>query len=89
MNDQIGKLTDGGHSSNTASDVMAEDEAEIPWEFRPVPLIWGLAFFAIAVVAMWLNPEGFSAEAIVLWPVTVAIVMLTSFTALITYLVRR
>jgi hypothetical protein len=38
---------------------------------------------------MWLNPEGFSAEAIVLWPVTGAILMLTSFTALIAYLVRR
>ena len=89
MNDQLGKLTDGGHSPNATSDATPEGKAEISWEFRPVPLIWGLAFFVIAVVAMWLNPEGFSAEAIVLWPVNGAILMLTSFTALIAYLVRR
>lgn len=89
MSDQIGEPDDGGHSSNPTSEAMPEAKPETPWEFRPVPLIWGLAFFVIAVVAMWLNPEGFSAEAIVLWPVTGAIVILTSFTALITHLVRR
>jgi hypothetical protein len=60
-----------------------------PGNFAPSLSSGGWRFFVIAVVAMWLNPEGFSAEAIVLWPVTGAILMLTSFTALIAYLVRR
>jgi len=59
MNDQLGKLTDGGHSPNATSDATPEGKAEISWEFRPVPLIWGLAFFCHRRCGDVVEPRGF------------------------------
>ena len=56
---------------------------------RVAPLMMGVTFLIISVLAFSLLPDGFDENAIILWPVTLVVLLLGSFVAFVGYLVSR
>ena len=56
---------------------------------RVAPLLMGVTFAVIAVIALAMNPDGFDERAILLWPVVVVLLIGGGFVALITHIATR
>lgn len=60
-----------------------------PTAVRVGPLMMGVTFLAVAIVALAMNPDGFDERAILLWPITVLILTAGSLVALIAHMTTR
>ena len=74
-------------------DDLGDDMTEAPAQERQAPrvapMMMGVTFLIISVLAFGLNPDGFDENAIILWPVSILVLLLGSFVALVGYLVSR
>ena len=58
-------------------------------EVRGGPLIMGIIFGFIGILALALNPDGFDERAMALWPVAVLLLFVGAVAAAITHIVQR
>ena len=56
---------------------------------RPVPLVYGVAFLALAVVTLSTRPNDFDLAAMFLWPITLLVMGIASIAALIAHAATR
>lgn len=56
---------------------------------RVAPLLMGVTFAVIAVIALAMNPDGFDERAILLWPVVIVLLIGGGFVALISHIATR
>jgi hypothetical protein len=60
-----------------------------PSPVRAAPMLMGITFISIAIIALALDPEGFDEQAILLWPVAVVLLTAGSTLALIAHVATR